>query len=86
MQSAITAAVLSTLPSMAFAATANNGGQAEPVGETLLLWLDGKAPARFEGATLGVPWPRGAMRSTTRTTWCFGTRRGKRRRGVPKRT
>jgi hypothetical protein len=29
---------------------------------TTLYWLDGKPPARFEGATLGVPWPRGALK------------------------
>lgn len=29
---------------------------------TPLRWLDGHKPARLEGATFGVPWPRGALR------------------------
>jgi hypothetical protein len=32
------------------------------VSKTALRWLDGAPPARFEGATLGVPWPRGTLR------------------------
>lgn len=63
MQSAASAAVFSTLPTLVLAATANDGGKARPVAGTVLRWLDGKAPARFEGATLGVPWPRGAVRA-----------------------
>ena len=63
MQSAASAAVWSTIPTLALAATANDGGKARPVADTVLRWLCGKAPARFEGATLGVPWPRGAVRA-----------------------
>jgi hypothetical protein len=63
MQSAASAAVLSTFPTLALAATANDGSKARPVAGTVLRWLDGKTPARFEGATLGVPWPRGAVRA-----------------------
>ena len=62
MQSAASAAVLSTLPSLALAATANDGSKPRPVADTVLRWLDGVAPARFDGATLGVPWPRGTLR------------------------
>ena len=46
---------LSALPSVAMAATANTGGAPKPVSDTVLQWLDGAPPARFEGATLGVP-------------------------------
>ena len=42
--------------------TANTGAKPVPVSETALRWLDGQAPARFEGCTLGVPWPRGTLR------------------------
>lgn len=30
--------------------------------DTPLRWLDGEKPGRLEGATFGVPWPRGAVR------------------------
>ncbi|SFU93115.1 hypothetical protein SAMN05216552_101540 [Pseudoduganella namucuonensis] len=53
---------MSALPETARSATANTGGKAAPVSGTALIWLDGKAPARFEGATLGVPWPRGTVK------------------------
>ncbi|MGX9219355.1 exo-rhamnogalacturonan lyase family protein [Massilia varians] len=59
---------LTTLPAMPFlaqAATANRGGRAIPVSETALQWLDGAPPARFEGATVGVPWPRGTVKADT---------------------
>ena len=49
-------------PILSQAATANVGGKGKPVAGTALRWLDGQAPARFEGATLGVPWPRGTLR------------------------
>ena len=66
MQSAASAAVLSTLPSLALAATANDGSKPRPVADTVLRWLDGAAPARFDGATLGVPWPRGVLRASAK--------------------
>jgi hypothetical protein len=62
LQSAAAASFLSTLPGLSGAITANTGGKADPVAGTALRWLDGKAPARFDGATLGVPWPRGTLR------------------------
>lgn len=62
LQSAAAASVLSTLPGLSAAVTANTGAKARPVSGTVLRWLDGQAPARFEGATLGVPWPRGTLR------------------------
>lgn len=30
--------------------------------QTDLIWLDGAPPKNFEGVTLGVPWPRGALK------------------------
>ncbi len=62
LQSAAAASMLSSLPGLANAVTANAGGKAAPVSGTPLRWLDGKPPARFDGATLGVPWPRGTLR------------------------
>lgn len=62
LQSAAAASLLPSLPGLAGAATANTGGKAAPVSGTALHWLDGRPPARFDGATLGVPWPRGAVR------------------------
>ncbi|MET0265299.1 MAG: Tat pathway signal sequence domain protein, partial [Duganella sp.] len=71
MRSAAGAAAVATLPGitpMAAAATANRGASVKPapVSDTVLRWLDGKAPARFEGATLGVPWPRGTLRASAK--------------------
>lgn len=53
---------LASFPGLAGAVTANTGARPAPVSGTTLRWLDGKAPARFEGCTLGVPWPRGTLR------------------------
>lgn len=53
---------LASFPGLAGAVTANTGARPAPVSGTALRWLDGKAPARFEGCTLGVPWPRGTLR------------------------
>lgn len=39
---------------------------------TPLRWLDGRKPARLEGTTFGVPWPRGALRPNQ----AFGVRDG----------
>jgi hypothetical protein len=54
--------LLASFPGLAGAVTANTGAKAAPVSSTALRWLDGQAPARFEGCTLGVPWPRGTLR------------------------
>lgn len=62
-----TAASLTSIIPAANAITANRGTAFPPVTDTTLAWLDGKAPARFEGATLGVPWPRGQLRSSAKT-------------------
>lgn len=48
-------AAVAGAPINAQAATANVGGKGQPVAGTALRWLDGQPPARFEGATLGVP-------------------------------
>ncbi|NCT84157.1 MAG: Tat pathway signal sequence domain protein [Comamonadaceae bacterium] len=61
LQTTALASLASSLPA-AQAATANLPGTPTPVGDTVLRWLDGQAPARFEGCTLGVPWPRGQLR------------------------
>ncbi|MES3020445.1 MAG: Tat pathway signal sequence domain protein [Pseudomonadota bacterium] len=61
LQSAIAGTVLAQFPSIALGATANTSAGATPAGLTALRWLDRK-PARFEGATFGVPWPRGQLR------------------------
>jgi len=45
------------------AATAVPSGDPPPVTE--LRWLVGAPPAHFAGVTLGVPWPRGAVRPST---------------------
>jgi len=65
LQSTAAASLATSLPA-AQAATANLPGPATPVADTPLRWLDGQAPARFEGATFGVPWPRGQIRSTAK--------------------
>lgn len=65
LQSTALASIASSLPA-AQAVTANLPTTTAPVGETLLRWLDGVAPARFEGATFGVPWPRGQVRSAAK--------------------
>lgn len=65
LQTTAAASLASSLPA-AQAATANLPGSAAPVADTTLRWLDGNAPARFEGATFGVPWPRGQLRSTAK--------------------
>jgi hypothetical protein len=49
---------------------AGSGAAAQPVdgeaaGQTALHWLDG-APASFQGATWGVPWPQGRVPGDTR--------------------
>lgn len=62
LQSAAAVSVMSAFPAMSWAVTSNTGSKTAPVSGTVLSWLDGKAPARFEGATFGVPWPRGTLR------------------------
>ncbi|MGH8853099.1 MAG: Tat pathway signal sequence domain protein, partial [Telluria sp.] len=62
LRSASAASILAAFPGIASAVTANDGAKPAPVAGTALRWLDGKAPARFEGVTLGVPWPRGTLR------------------------
>jgi YetA-like protein len=62
LQSTAAASLTSSLP-VAQAATANLPTTTATVADTVLRWLDGQAPARFEGATFGVPWPRGQVRS-----------------------
>ena len=60
-----TAAALPALATLApaTAQTANTGRPAAMPSATALHWLDGAAPARFEGATFGVPWPRGVLKA-----------------------
>ncbi|MFP1130616.1 Tat pathway signal sequence domain protein [Asticcacaulis sp. W401b] len=58
LQSAVALSALSALPAVAQAAAS---AKATPVASTDLRWLDG-TPAAFEGATLGVPWPRGTVK------------------------
>ena len=65
LQSTALASLASSLPA-AQAATANLPTTTAPVTDTVLRWLDGQAPARFEGATFGVPWPRGQLRSAAK--------------------
>ncbi|MFG6458352.1 Tat pathway signal sequence domain protein [Roseateles sp. BYS96W] len=65
LQTTAAASLASSLPATQ-AATANLPTTTAPVGDTTLRWLDGTAPARFEGATLGVPWPRGQIKSTAK--------------------
>lgn len=62
LRSASAASLFAAFPGLAGAVTANTGGKAAPLSATALRWLDGKAPARFEGCTLGVPWRRGTLR------------------------
>ncbi|WP_338761092.1 Tat pathway signal sequence domain protein [Massilia sp. METH4] len=72
LQSAAAASLLATLPGWSAGATANTGGKAAPVARTALRWLDGKAPSRFDGATLGVPWPRGTLAAGNRLDFTLG--------------
>lgn len=60
--SAAALSVLSAAPPSG-AATANTGARPARIDATILRWLDGAAPLHFEGATFGVPWPRGTMRA-----------------------
>lgn len=62
LRSATALPLLASIPGLSAAVTANTGARPAPVSGTALHWLDGKAPARFEGCTLGVPWPRGSLR------------------------
>ncbi len=62
LKSASALPLFASIPGLCGAATANTTSKPAPVGGTALRWLDGQAPARFEGATLGVPWPRGTLR------------------------
>ena len=62
VQLAAALAAVPGAPAVSSAATANIPGKGKPVAGTALHWLDGRAPARFEGATFGVPWPRGTLR------------------------
>jgi hypothetical protein len=55
--------VLTSLPAFARAESSAGAGEGATPLVTDLRWLDGKPPARFEGATLGVPWPRGALKA-----------------------
>lgn len=48
----------------ASAATGQVSGKGKPVSSTSLSWLDKAAPPRFDGTTLGVPWPRGTVKAT----------------------
>jgi hypothetical protein len=48
---------------LALAQRSRTAASREPAPDTTLGWLDGAPPARFEGATLGVPWPRGAVKA-----------------------
>ncbi|MES2898207.1 MAG: Tat pathway signal sequence domain protein [Pseudomonadota bacterium] len=63
LQSAIASSVLAQFPGIANGATANSPAGAKAVNLTALRWLD-RQPARFEGATFGVPWPRGQVRAS----------------------
>ena len=63
---AATLAAGAVIPAVSWAARPPAAATASPVRDTVLGWLDGAAPAHFEGAALGVPWPRGTvMRGTT---------------------
>ncbi|WP_145647448.1 exo-rhamnogalacturonan lyase family protein [Pseudoduganella lurida] len=64
LQSASALPLLSALPGLSSAATANTapGTKPVPVQNTVLNWLDAAPPRRFEGSTFGVPWPRGTLR------------------------
>jgi hypothetical protein len=71
VQLAAALAAVPGAPAVCSAATANLPGKGKPVTGTALRWLDGQAPARFEGATLGVPWPRGTLRLPANKTLQF---------------
>ncbi len=58
-----TAAALAAISPAVHAQTANTGRPAAMPSTTPLHWLDGAAPARFDGATFGVPWPRGVLQA-----------------------
>lgn len=45
------------------AEAASGAGTTAMVPETKLVWLDRKFPAYLSGTTLGVPWPRGAVKA-----------------------
>ncbi|MEW7847637.1 Tat pathway signal sequence domain protein [Massilia aurea] len=62
LRTATATSLLAAYPITSHAVTANTRSKPAPVRHTALGWLDGKAPARFEGATFGVPWPRGTVR------------------------
>jgi hypothetical protein len=62
LQSASAASLLATWPALSHGVTANTGAKPVPVTSTPLRWLDGAVPARFDGCTFGVPWPRGTLR------------------------
>ncbi|QOY96071.1 Tat pathway signal sequence domain protein [Massilia sp. UMI-21] len=62
LRSASALPLLASIPGLSGAVTANTGARPAPVDNTALHWLDGEAPARFEGCTFGVPWPRGTLR------------------------
>jgi len=65
LQSGAAASLVAIAPA-AQAITSNASVTPTPVRDTPLRWLDGHAPARFEGATFGVPWPRGQLRSAAK--------------------
>jgi hypothetical protein len=71
VQLAAALAAVPGAPAVSSAATANIPGKGKPVAGTALHWLDGQPPARFEGATLGVPWPRGTLRLPANKTLQF---------------
>lgn len=66
LQAGAASSLVSIVPA-AEAITSNLSAHPAPVNDTTLRWLDGQAPARFEGATFGVPWPRGQLRSSAKT-------------------
>ncbi|WP_140986984.1 Tat pathway signal sequence domain protein [Asticcacaulis tiandongensis] len=61
LQSVTALAAMSAVPFAAQAAPV----KPKPVNGTDLQWLDGAAPAQFDGATFGVPWPRGTLKANT---------------------
>jgi len=52
----------------AMAAPAGAATRAAAMPDTELIWLDGAPPKQFEGVTLGVPWPRGALKKNAALT------------------
>ncbi|HEY0956690.1 MAG TPA: Tat pathway signal sequence domain protein [Roseateles sp.] len=63
LQTTAAVSLAGALPPLSHAATANLSNKpGTPVVDTALPWLDGTPPTRFEGTTLGVPWPRGQVR------------------------